>query len=55
MRLTCSVFVCVSSLFLLGNGSENTPRGNECSATIEELSDAPFSMRCVSYQRKVCH
>jgi hypothetical protein len=48
------VTVCVSSLSLLGNGSVNTFPQRRIHATIEELSDASFSMRCLPYQRRFC-
>jgi hypothetical protein len=46
--------VCVSLLSLLGNGSVNTFPRQRIHATIEELLDASFCMRSVSYERRVC-
>jgi hypothetical protein len=55
MRSPWCLCVCIcSSILLLGNGSVKTElRETHSHATREEFLDASFSMRFVSYQRKV--
>jgi hypothetical protein len=48
-----SVSVCLSLLSLLGNGWVKTFARQRIHATIEELLDASFSVRSVSYQKRV--
>jgi hypothetical protein len=43
-----------SDFVLLGNNSVNTSPWQQIQATTEELLDASFSMRFVSYQLSVC-
>jgi hypothetical protein len=49
-----TAWLSLSLLSMLGNGSVNTLPWQRIHATIEELLDAPFSMRSVFYQRRVC-